>query len=175
MPGPVDRPASWLLPYSGTAVASLRLAAVIALALGAGGCAATGQLGSLFAKQNTAGAQAYASEELTGSVGSPPAAADAATAAAPPAETDLVFARTAIVEVLSRGSKDASAPWENPSSGARGTVTPIASAYAREGVTCRDFLASYLRQGSETWLHGEACREKKGKWEVKSLRPWTRS
>ena len=69
----------------------------------------------------------------------------------------------AIVEVLKRGSKEISAPWENPSSGARGTVTPIASAYNRDGATCRDFLASYVRrQGSETWLQGEACRAKQG-------------
>jgi len=57
-----------------------------------------------------------------------------------------------------------------------GTVTPIASAYARDGMTCRDFLASYVRrQGTETWLQGEACRGRKGAWEVKRLRPWTRS
>ena len=83
----------------------------------------------------------------------------------------------AIVEVLKRGSKEVSAPWENPSSGARGTVTPIASAYARDGLTCHDFLASYVRRGSpESWLQGQACRaNKREAWEVKSLRPWTRS
>ena len=70
-----------------------------------------------------------------------------------------MFARLAIVDVLKRGSKEISAPWENPSSGAHGTVTPIASAYDKDGGTCRDFLASYVRrQGSETWLQGEACR-----------------
>ena len=82
----------------------------------------------------------------------------------------------AIVEVLKRGSKELSAPWENPSSGARGTVTPIASAYNKDGTVCRDFLASYVRrQGPETWLQGEACRAKLGVWEVKNMRPWTRS
>ena len=83
----------------------------------------------------------------------------------------------AIVEVLKRGSKEVSAPWENPSSGARGTVTPIASAYARDGLTCHDFLASYVRRGSpESWLQGQACRaHQRDAWEVKSLRPWTRS
>ena len=48
----------------------------------------------------------------------------------------------------------------DPATGARGTVTPIASAYQRDGQTCRDFLASYLRrQGAETWLQGEAYLE----------------
>jgi hypothetical protein len=52
----------------------------------------------------------------------------------------------------------------------------IASAYSKDGATCRDFLASYLRsQVRETWMQGEACRAKQGAWEVKSLRPWSRS
>ncbi len=67
-------------------------------------------------------------------------------------------------------SKEISTPWENASSGAHGTVTPIASAYSKDGMSCRNVLASYVRrQGSETWLQGEACRVKAGAWEVKSL------
>jgi surface antigen len=38
-------------------------------------------------------------------------------------------------------------------------------------VTCRDFLASYVKNGSESWLQGEACRAERGKWEVRNLRP----
>ena len=63
-------------------------------------------------------------------------------------------------------------PWENPSTGARGTVTPLATAYNQDGATCRDFLASYVKDGSESWLQGEACRAARGKWEVRKMRPW---
>ena len=166
--------------YSGTAGASLRSAAVLALAgslaLSLGGCAVSGSFGSMFSKPSKDEASAYASEEATGSVATPRATLASASTTGLPAETDLVFARTAIVDVLTRGSKEISAPWENPSSGARGTVTPIASAYSKDGATCRDFLASYLRsQVRETWMQGEACRAKQGAWEVKSLRPWSRS
>lgn len=169
MAGPVTHRAFRLPPYSGSAVASLRLAAAVVLALTVGGCAVTGPLGSMFATSSASDAHA----EMTGAVrrARPAAASTAGT----PAEGDLIFARTAIVEVLGRGSKDTSAPWENPNSGARGTVTPIASAYVRDGATCHDFLASYVRRGAETWLQGEACREPKGQWEVKALRPWARS
>jgi hypothetical protein len=159
------------------------------------GCAVSGGLGNMFAKgqkpadapiQASAqtGAQpsvqttALQSEEVTGSTQTPTLRASAAAATnGLPSDTDLVFARMAIVEVLKRGSKEVSLPWENPSSGARGTVTPIASAYARDGMTCHDFLASYVRRGSpESWLQGQACRaNKREAWEVKSLRPWTRS
>ena len=174
MAWPVARHASRLPPYSGTAVASLRLAAVLMLALAGSGCAVTGHLGSLFSRESSS-PRTYAAEDVTGSIASSRAKTVAASTVGLPSETDLVFARLAIAEVLGRGSKDVSVPWENPASGARGTVTPIASAYTRDGTTCHDFLASYLRQGAETWLQGEACRVSKGKWEVRSLRPWTRS
>ena len=177
-----------------------RWAALVACGLLASGCAVSGGLGNMFAKGQKADAPvqakppasnrrpiwhssrrstaALASEEVTGSAQTPTLRASAAAATSGlPSDTDLVFARMAIVEVLKRGSKEVSAPWENPSSGARGTVTPIASAYARDGLTCHDFLASYVRRGSpESWLQGQACRaNKREAWEVKSLRPWTRS
>jgi hypothetical protein len=167
------------LSYSGTVVASLRLAAVLglgcSLACCLGGCAVSG-IGSMFSKPGKDEARAYASDDVTGSVGATPQVTPVAVSTgALPSETDLVFTRMAIVDVLKRGTKEISAPWDNPSSGAHGTVTPIAGAYAKDGGTCRDFLASYVRQGSESWLQGEACRAKTGNWEVKSLRPWSRS
>ena len=79
-----------------------------------------------------------------------------------PPDGDLVYARAAATDVLTRGGKDASAPWENPRTGARGTVTPIASAYSQDGQTCRDFLASYVNGSSQSWLQGEACKRDKG-------------
>ena len=73
-----------------------------------------------------------------------------------PPEADLLVARAAVNEMLARGGKDTSMPWENPDTGARGTITPLASAYTQDGSTCRDFLASYVRQGTESWLQGAA-------------------
>ncbi|MFL5085434.1 MAG: RT0821/Lpp0805 family surface protein, partial [Xanthobacteraceae bacterium] len=45
----------------------------------------------------------------------------------------------------------------------------------QDGFTCRDFLASYVRGETESWLQGEACRIHQGKWEVKNLRPLSRT
>ena len=87
---------------------------------------------------------------------------------AQPSESDLAYARAAAAEVLTRGGKDTSVPWENPQTGARGNITPLASSYKEDGFTCRDFLASYVREGAEAWLQGEACRMTQGKWEVKT-------
>ncbi len=172
MAGPVACLASRLRPYSRTAPASLRriagawrpsLAAIVLLGLASGGCSMSHRLGSIFGSDGV-----DAKAEATGSIAAKP------TSGLPP-EEDLAFARTAITEVLTGNRKDVSAPWENPSTGARGSVTPIASAYIEDGHTCRDFLASYVRSGSETWMRGEACRANAGKWEVKTLRPWKRS
>jgi surface antigen len=109
--------------------------------------------------------------EQTGSL----APAPPKQAAVMPPENDLAVARAVASEVLSKGGKDTSMPWENPRTGARGTITPIASAYNQNGVTCRDFLASYVRNGTEAWLQGEACRGERGHWEVRNLKPWQRT
>jgi surface antigen len=92
-----------------------------------------------------------------------------------PPERDLAYAKAAASDVLRRGEKDASQEWENPTTGARGTVTPIASAYTQDGQTCRDFLASYVTKSAQSWLQGEACQEGRGAWQVRALKPWKSS
>ena len=144
-------------------------AGAVSLALTAGGCSFSYQLGSLFEKTSE-----EAKTESTGSVPDTRSSAPAKEKAA--SDNDLNYARAAASEVLKRGGKGSSQPWENPETGARGTVTPIASVYSQDGFTCQDFLASYVRAGSsEDWMRGEACRIHKGNWEVRSLKPWKTS
>jgi hypothetical protein len=133
------------------------IAAAIILGLATGGCSY--KLGGFFGKDDP---------EQTSAL--KPIAAPA-PALALPADADLALTKAAVHDLLSRGAQDTSVPWENPRTGARGTVTPIAAAYTQDGFTCRDFLASYVREGVESWLQGEACRIHKGRWEVKSIRP----
>ncbi|MEX0752315.1 MAG: RT0821/Lpp0805 family surface protein [Xanthobacteraceae bacterium] len=145
--------------------------AALAPALAGGGCSFSYQLGSLFDKS----ADDTASD-ITGSIGAASAAESESADAQETPENDLAYARAAAAEVLALGGAGGSLPWENPQTGARGTVTPLASAYTAGGMTCQDFLASYLREGAgESWLQGEACRVHKGKWEVRSLKPWKKS
>jgi len=93
-----------------------------------------------------------------------------------PTESDLAFARNAASDVLTKGDKDSSQPWQNPETGARGSVTPLAQAYATEdGRTCRDFLASYVNGKTENWLQGSACHNGNGHWEIHTLKPWRQS
>ncbi len=135
------------------------------LALGAGGCSiSTSQFDAVFGGGDKS--------DVTGSIARPPAVKEASEL--PPAG-DIAHVHAAASAVLSGGGKDASAPWENPSTGARGTVTPIASAYTQDGQTCHDFLASYVNGRSQAWMQGEACQQNRGSWEVRALKPWKRS
>jgi hypothetical protein len=149
-------------PYSGCGRLRLRraapLAALLVFAVAGGGCSMSYQLESYFADKTP-----------TGSITVPK------TADALPPEHDLAFAKAAASEVLRRNVKDASLDWENPKTGARGTVTPIASAFTDEGQTCRNFLASYVNDTVQSWLQGEACEEQKGAWRVRSIKPWKNS
>ncbi len=143
----------------------LPAAVVVVAGLLASGCSFSYQLGSLFGKdddtpQATAGIMPPAGDaaqkpDVTGSV-SPAFVADKAVTDAGFAQADLIAASAAASAVLSGGHKDASAPWQNPKTGARGTVTPIAMDYTQDGFTCRDFLASYVSDKSETMAAGRS-------------------
>jgi surface antigen len=164
------RPTPRRLRYKGTRKARLwRLRAqaiALALALGAATSGCSYKLDSLLGKDD---------KEQTASLRPTAAPLPAESAAVSPSEHDLAYAKAAAALVLARPEKDASQPWENPGTGARGTVTPIAEAYTQDGFTCRDFLASYIREGAESWLQGDACRIHQGKWTVRKMRPLKRS
>ena len=85
-------------------------------------------------------------------------------------DDDLIVASTTASALLQHGS---GGRWENPRSGARGTITPIAAVYRDNGAECRDFLVSYVHDKAEAWMQGEACR-RSGTWDVLSLKPWRR-
>jgi surface antigen len=158
-------------PYSDVAVGCLwrvrkRLlacAAALTLASAGGGCSYSYKLGAAFGEDRP---------DRTASVAAAPSKASAASAAS---EADLALAKAAAAELLTQGAKDASLPWQNPRTGAHGTVTPIASAYTKDGFTCHDFLASHVQGDRQSWFQGDACRGQSGRWEVRDIRPLQRT
>ena len=132
---------------------------LILIGVGSGGCSLSRSDGA-FARMDD--------NEVTGALG------QAQASGPPPTESDLAFARNAASDVLTKGDKDSSQPWENPETGARGSVTPLAQAYSSEGRTCRDFLASYVNGRTEGWMQGAACKAGHGRWEIHTLKPWKR-
>lgn len=134
---------------------------LILIGLGSGGCSMSRGDGP-YARMSD-------SDVTTGSISAPPGRGQN------PTDSDLAFARDAASDVLTKGEKDSSQPWENAKTGAHGSVTPLAKAYtADDGRTCRDFLASYVNGGAESWLQGAACQTANGRWEIHTLKPWQR-
>ena len=130
---------------------------LILIGVGAGGCSLSRS--DAFAKIDD--------KDVTGSISPTP------VSAVMPTDSDLAFARNAASDVLTKGDKDSSQHWENPETGARGSVTPIAQSYAAEdGRKCRDFLASYVNGSTESWLQGAGCQSSRGRWEIHTLKPW---
>ena len=82
--------------------------AMILIGLSAGGCSFPSLGNGPFAR--------ITDKDVTGSLRQP----DPVPA---PTEADLAFARTAASDVLTKGDKDSSQPWQNPETGARGSVT----------------------------------------------------
>ena len=111
--------------------------------------------------------------DITGSLPlQSPAAANAKGALSP---VDWAIAKSALREVLGRGEAGSSQPWENPTTGARGTVTPVASIYEKDGFPCRNFIIGGVRDGRESWYEGTACRIHRGNWDVVTTRPLQKS
>ncbi|QRG08514.1 hypothetical protein EZH22_09620 [Xanthobacter dioxanivorans] len=99
---------------------------------------------------------------VTGSVRPTPAAYHVPEGAAPSGVSagDWAQAKIALDQALAARSKDASIPWENRDSGARGTATPIGTA---RGSGCRDFMISLVDgKAADRWIQGEACKGRSG-------------
>jgi surface antigen len=111
--------------------------------------------------------------DITGSLSLQPAAIASARGALSP--IDWAIAKSALREVLGRGEAGSSQPWENPATGARGTVTPVATIYEKDGFPCRNFIVSGVRDGRESWYEGTACRIHRGNWDVTTTRPLQKS
>jgi len=130
------------------------LVALFVIVEGIAGCAVTRSDFGAFARADDPG--------ITGSITSKTVG---------PSDSELAFERTAASDVLNRGSKDSSTHWENPETGAHGSVTPIGEVYRAEtGKKCKDFLASHVNGKTESWLRGAACQGGRGNFEVITLK-----
>jgi surface antigen len=88
-------------------------------------------------------------------------------------DEDWTRAMTAVETALSPTGAGKAAQWENPASGLKGTVSPVAAAYAADSETCHAFVAS-LTEGADThWYQGRACRTADAPWKVVETAQWT--
>jgi surface antigen len=158
------------LPYHGSRAFHAFAALIVATAVS--GCSSS--LPSLFGEEKSP--QVARSENVTADpkdvTGSLALASGAKNSMSP---VDWNIAKSALRDCLGRADAGASQPWENPTSGARGTVTPVAAIYEKNGFACRNFIVSHVRDSKESWFEGTACRVHRGQWDVTSSRPLQKS
>ncbi len=77
-------------------------------------------------------------------------------------EEDRDMLRAAAVEAL---EKDKPTAWENPKTGAHGTLAPIAG-FDRDGRPCHDLEVEHSVRGRSNRLVLTACRQDDGDWKV---------
>ncbi|MEA2935188.1 MAG: hypothetical protein QOD74_1834 [Variibacter sp.] len=140
----------------------LALLVLFGFALSAGGCSTTYHLGALFGGKEEPERTASTVASVT------PAVAHL------PLDADLARARAAAEALLVNGVSDSGVPWEDPATGARGTVSPLAAAYTADGSSCQNFLASYVLEGRESWYQGGACQNG-NRWQVREFKPLHRT
>ena len=64
-------------------------------------------------------------------------------------------------------------PWSNPETGDRGAFKAVAGAFAREGQSCRAFVARLVEDQEAKTLQGVGCPSDSGEVAVYDVSPWT--
>lgn len=81
--------------------------------------------------------------------------------------SDWSHAKMALSQALQVREAGASMPWDNPSTGARGTATPLGGV---KDNGCRDFRIGIVDTTGEHWVQGEACKDGKGETSLSQVR-----
>jgi surface antigen len=136
---------------------SFACAAVLIAASSVGGCSTTIPLPSFIATDN----------EATGSI---PRVVSPLSASLD--EEDWRRAKGALAVALDPQGDGAAVNWDNPKSGAKGSVTPVGDAYAKEERVCRAFVADIGGEAPAKSVTGTGCRDKGGEWAVSDVKPW---
>lgn len=85
---------------------------------------------------------------------------------------DLRRARAAFATALDPQGSGAAVRWDNPDSGAKGSVAAVGSPYLQGDTICRNFVASAHASSPESWRQGSACRQGPGEWDIREMKPW---
>lgn len=117
---------------------------LIVTGLGLSGCAMSTSLGPMFA-----------ADDITGSI-TPRDGRFSNTMT----DEDWRLAKAAVDTATSGNGATPAAAWENPLSGLKGSVTPVAAPYASQDRACRAFIATLVLKGRTEWYQGQACRGK---------------
>lgn len=162
-------------------MSAVRLAFLLAATACVSGCTMSMPMGSLLSRSEKV--EKKSDDDIaTGSINKTPSATVSAVLSenkeaitVPIAAEDWDFAKKALIEALSSKDDTPSVPWENEKTRARGSVTALHRFTGAGGSACRPFLGSSLRDKTDIWFEGRACKNVGGDWEMQDLRPWKKS
>ncbi len=86
--------------------------------------------------------------------------------------SDWLYARGALGLALTGAEDGPPVLWANPETGSRGSFRPASPVEARDGMSCRRFIATRAAQQTpEATVEGRACQTPAGQWDVAEARP----
>lgn len=80
---------------------------------------------------------------------------------------DLTYYNQASQQALETGPSGQALPWNNPDSGASGSVTPSKYYQTSGGQYCREYTQTIQVGGKSQQGVGTACRNEDGTWQIK--------
>lgn len=90
-------------------------------------------------------------------------------------EEDRRRAKAALSTAVDPQGDGQAVRWENPTSGAKGSFTPVGHAYPIDGRVCRAFIGMMRENGAEKTYQGTACAVTAGEWAVTERKPFKKS
>ena len=89
-----------------------------------------------------------------------------------PDEEDRRRAKAALSTAVDPQGDGQAVRWENPTTGNKGSFTPVGHAYPIDGRVCRAFISVVREGGEEKTTQGTACAVSAGEWAVTERKPF---
>ena len=83
-------------------------------------------------------------------------------------ERDKEMAARAAHQAFENGQTGKPMTWQNPDTGASGSVTPTRTYQIESGQYCREYTQEIWVGGERQQSHGTACRQADGSWKIQS-------
>jgi surface antigen len=83
-------------------------------------------------------------------------------------DRDKEMAAKAAQQAFENNHAGTPSTWQNPDSGASGTITPTRTYQIEDGQYCREYTQEILVGGEKHQSHGTACRQPDGSWKVQN-------
>ncbi len=90
-------------------------------------------------------------------------------------EEDRRRAKAALSTAVDPQGDGQAVRWENPTTGNKGSFTPVGHAYPADGRVCRAFLGKAREGEAEKTYQGTACAATAGEWAVTETKPFRKS